>query len=138
MQTVAVELSESLYRSARQVAQATQKPLEIVLRDSIANALPPLDDVSPNEATELATLANLDDATLWQESRATMPLTEQAEMHDLLDRQGAGTLTHTEPTRLQDLMDVYGRLMVRKAHIYLLLARRGYRVPPQNAPQETQ
>ena len=137
MQTVALELPESLYRSARQVAQATQKPLETVLRDSIANALPPLDDVSPEQATELARLANLDDATLWQESRATMPLAEQDEMHNLLDRQGAGTLTHAEQARMQDLMDVYGRLMVRKAHVYLLLARRGYRVPPQNAPRET-
>jgi len=26
-------------------------------------------------------------------------------------------------------MQLYGRLMVRKAHAYLLLARRGYRVP---------
>ena len=64
MQTVALELLKSLYRTARQVAQATQKPLEIVLRDSIANALPPLDDVSPEQATKLARLANLDDATL--------------------------------------------------------------------------
>ena len=138
MQTVALELPESLYRSARQVAQATQKPLEIVLRDSIANALPPLDDVSPEEAAELAALANLNDATLWQESRATLAPAEQAEMHDLLDRQGAGALSQTEQARMQDLMDVYGRLMVRKAHVYLLLARRGYCVPPQHASRESQ
>jgi formylmethanofuran dehydrogenase subunit E len=131
MQTVALELPESLYRSARQVAQATQKPLEAVLRDSIAHTLPPLDDVSPEEATELAQLASYDDAALWQESRVTMNVTEQAEMHELLDCQGAGELTSDEHARLQDLLDTCGRLMVRKAHAYLLLARRGYRVPPQ-------
>ena len=137
MQTIALELSESLYRSARQVAQATQKPLETVLQDSIAHTLPPLDDVSPEQATALAKLTNLDDAALWRESRATMDMAEQAEMHDLLDRQGAGELTSAERTRLQDMLDTYGRLMVRKAHVYLLLARRGYRVPLHEAPQES-
>jgi hypothetical protein len=136
MQTVALELPESLYHSARQVAQATQKPLEVVLRDSIAHTLPPLDDVSPEEAAELAQLAGCDDATLWQESRVTMSVTEQAEMHELLDRQGADELTSDEHARLQDLLDIYGRLTVRKAHAYLLLARRGYRVPPQETQEE--
>jgi hypothetical protein len=29
-------------------------------------------------------------------------------------------------------MDEYSRLLVRKSHAWLLLARRGYKVPPQN------
>lgn len=56
---------------------------------------------------------------------------EQTMMHELLDRQGTSELTPAEHARLQDLLDIYGRLMVRKAHAYLLLARRGYRVPLQ-------
>ncbi|MBM4459501.1 MAG: hypothetical protein FJ011_17380 [Chloroflexi bacterium] len=54
---------------------------------------------------------------------------EQDEMQALLDRQGDGALRPDEQPRLQELMRVYGRLMVHKAHAYLLLARRGYRVP---------
>jgi hypothetical protein len=60
---------------------------------------------------------------------------EQAKMHELLDCQGASELTPAEHVHLQDLLDVYGRLMVRKAHAYLLLARRGYRVPMQENPR---
>jgi len=131
MQIVTLELPGPLYRFARQVAEATKQPVEAVLRDSIAHTLPPLDDVSPEEAAELAELAGFDDATLWREAHATMTAAEQAEMHDLLDRQGAGELPSTEPARLRDLLDTYGRLTVRKAHAYLLLARRGYRVPMQ-------
>ena len=131
MQTVTLKLPEPLYRSARQVADATKQPLEALLTDSIARTLPPLNDVSPEEATELAKLASLDDASLWQEARATMKPVEQATMHELLDRQGASELASVEHARLQDLLDVYGRLMVRKAHAYLLLARRGYHVPIQ-------
>ena len=130
-QTITLKLPELLYRSARQVAEATKRPLEAILTDSIARTLPPLDDVSPAEAAELAKLAGLDDASLWREARATMKPVEQAMMHESLDRQGASELTPAEHVRLQDLLNVYGRLMVRKAHAYLLLARRGYRVPTQ-------
>ena len=130
-QTVTLKLPEPLYRSAHQVAEATKQPLETLLTDSIARTLPPLDDVSPAEAAELAKLASLDDASLWREARATMNPVEQAMMHELLDRQGASELIPADHARLQDLLDVYGRLMVRKAHAYLLLARRGYRVPTQ-------
>jgi hypothetical protein len=130
-QTVTLKLPELLYRSARQVAEATKQPLEAILTDSIARTMLPLDDVPPEEAAELAKLASLDDASLWREARATMNPVDQAMMHELLDRQGANELTLAEHARLQDLLDVYGRLMVHKAHAYLLLARRGYRVPTQ-------
>jgi len=131
MRTVTIELPELLYRFACQVAEVTKQPLEAILRDSIAHTLPPLDDVPPEEAVELAKLASFDDAALWREARATMTAAEQAEIHELLDRQGAGELTLSEHARLRDLLDTYGRLTVRKAHAYLLLARRGYRVPMQ-------
>jgi predicted transcriptional regulator len=131
MQTVTIKLPEPLYRFARQVAEATKQPLEAMLQDSIAHTLPPLDDVPPEEAVELAELTGLDDATLWREARATMTAAEQTEMHELLNRQEIGELTSSERVRLRDLLDTFGRLTVRKAHAYLLLARRGYRVPMQ-------
>ncbi len=134
-QTVTLKLPEPLYRSARQIAEATKQPLEALLTDSIARTLPSLDDVSPAEVAELARLASLDDASLWREARATMNPVEQAMMHELLDHQGAREPAPTEHARLQDLLDAYGRLMVRKAHAYLLLARRGYRVPMQENPR---
>lgn len=135
MQTVTLELPEALYRSAHQIAEATRQPLEAVLQASLAHALPPLDDVPPEEAVELAAMALLDDAALWRESRVTLSAEEQVELTELLDRQGAGGLSAADEPRLQALMDAYGRLMVRKAHAWLLLARRGYQVPPQQ-PQE--
>ena len=131
MQTVTLELPEALYRSAHQIAQATRQPLEVVLQASLAHALPPLDDVPPEEAVELAAMALLDDAALWRESRVMLEVEEQAELEELLDRQGAGELSAADVLRLESLLDAYGRLMVRKAHAWLLLARRGYQVPVQ-------
>ena len=129
VQTITLRLPEPLYRTARQIAQVTKRPIETVLQDSLSAVLPPLDDVEPNEAAELARLALLDDAALWGEARTLMTRAEQTELQDLLDRQGSKALTTVEQARLRELMHVYGQLMVRKAHAYLLLARRDYRVP---------
>lgn len=131
-QTVILELPETLYRSAAQVAQVTKRPLIDILQESIAHTLPPLDDVSPAEAIELAQLSTLTDAELWRVSAALLPPAEQRELQDLLERQQAGNLLLAEQMRLQTLLAEYGRLLVQKAHAWLLLARRGYRVPMQS------
>jgi len=130
-QTITLQLPASLYRSAHRMAEATHRPLEAVLQESIALALPPLDDVPLDEAVVLAAMAILDDAALWREARAMLAADQQAELQDLLDRQEEGKLSLQDERRLQELLDAYGRLTVRKAHAWLLLARRGYRVPPQ-------
>jgi predicted transcriptional regulator len=130
-QTITVSLSAELYRTAQRVAVATHQSLETVLQTSLAQVLPPLDDVAEEEANALAALTRLDDAALWRVATLTMKTTEQGELHDLLDRQSANQMTPDEQIRLQQLLDTYGALTVRKAHAYLLLARRGYRVPMQ-------
>ncbi len=131
-QTITLKLPESIYRSAREMARVTHKPMEEVLQESIQRVLPPLDDVPPEDAKALAALSMLDDRELWREARAELPIDQQKELDSLLERQGAGELTPQEAKRLQDLMDEYGRLTVHKAHAWLLLARRGYQVPPQS------
>ncbi|MBX7236160.1 MAG: hypothetical protein K1X65_17385 [Caldilineales bacterium] len=131
MQSITLSLPEPLLRSARQIAEVTQRPIEHVIEDSIARTLPPLDDVPQAEVADLAALALLDDASLWRESRVMMPMNQQVEMNELLDRQSADELNADAEARLQTLLDVYGRLTLHKSHAWLLLARRGYRVPPQ-------
>ncbi|MEW5986842.1 MAG: hypothetical protein AB1791_09425 [Chloroflexota bacterium] len=135
MQTVTLTLPEALYRSAYQVAEAARQPIEVVLRESLAHTLPPLDDLAPEEAAELATLSLLDDASLWHEGEATLAPRKQIELRVLLEQQQVGEWSADEQRRLQSLLDEYGRLMVRKSHAWLLLARRGYRVPPQSQSQ---
>jgi hypothetical protein len=72
------------------------------------------------------------DSELWEVASATLSLDQQIELQSLLERQSEGGLSPIEQNHLQTLLDEYGRLMVRKAHAWLLLARRGYRVPPQS------
>ena len=129
--TITLELPDHLYRAARKLAQATQRPLAAILQESLAHTLPPLDDVPAEEADHLAQMSTLDDAALWHASNATLSETEQETLHALLDRQSAHELTPDEAIHLQDLLDTYGRLLVRQAHAWMLLARRGYNVPMQ-------
>ena len=133
LQTVTLELPEPFYRLARKMAEVTRQPLETMLRDSLVHTLPPLDDVPEQEAAELAGLAALGDTALWRAARATMSTSEQVELCELLDTQIAGELTVAERVRLRELVERYGRLTTQKAHAYLLLARRGYRVPMQES-----
>ena len=90
-ETVTLRLPESIYRAARRVVDATGQPLDAVLEACIAHALPPLDDVSEDQAAELAALALLDDGALWRAARATMSPQEQAEMHRLLSTRRRAT-----------------------------------------------
>lgn len=135
MQSVTVELSESVYRRVEQLALASHKSIKSILEDSISRTLPPLDDVSPEEAVELAQLASLDDASLWREARQTLGAEQERELQRLLDRQGEDELSARQRARLEQLLERYGEILVRKAHAYLLLARRGYHVPMQEELQ---
>lgn len=130
-ETVTLELEETVYRTARRLADLTGRSLDDVLRASIASALPPLNDLPPEEASDLAALALLDDGALWRTARSELPAAQQSQLRDLLDRQSDGSMEPGDEVRLQELLDQYGRLTIRKAHAYLLLARRGYRVPMQ-------
>jgi hypothetical protein len=95
-QTVTLELPESLYRTAIQIAQATERPIAEVLQDSLAHALPPLDDLPPEEAVEVAQFSILGDAALWQIGEATLPAEHQAELNRLLDCQNTKELSPVE------------------------------------------
>ena len=130
-QTITFELPEHLYRTVHTLAQVTKRPLAEILQESLAHTLPPLDDIPVEEAEVLAHMSTLDDAALWQMSTATMPESQQEELHVLLDCQSAGALMPDDTARLQQLLDAYGCLLVRQSHAWLLLARRGYKVPIQ-------
>ena len=128
-QKITLELPEELYRTVSKLAQVTNRPLADILQESRAHTLPPLDDVSGEDAAVLARMSTLDDIALWQASRVTIPESQQAELHAMLDDQSAGEPTPAGAARLQELLDAYGRLLVRQSHAWLLLARRGYNVP---------
>ena len=131
-QTITIQLPDDLYRSANQLARTTKRPLDEILQDSLTHTLPPLDDVSPGEAEALAQLSLLDDAELWQIAQSNLSPVKQTRLEALLLAQNKGELDEDAKETLIKLQNEYGRLLVRQSHAWLLLARRGYKVPVQN------
>ncbi len=129
---VSVEIPAPLFGILQRLAQATHQSVDAVVASSLTHALPPLDDLADAEAAELAAMSTLDDAALWRVARETLTPTEQADMHRLLDLQGAQPLDATDEERLADLVNLYDHVTLRRAHALLLLARRGYRVPVED------
>lgn len=89
MQTITLELPDSLYRSVTQIARVTKRPL----------------------AEILAQLSALDDAALWHEFQSGIVEKEQDLLDTLLDGQNAGNLTSEDQQTLAYLLDQYGRLL---------------------------
>jgi hypothetical protein len=131
-QDITIQLPEPLYRSASQLARTMNRPLADILQESLAHTLPPLDDVPPEEAEEMARLSLLNDADLWRVAQSNLPPEKQVALDSLLLAQNMGDLDEKGKKRLTALQEEYGRLLVRQSHAWLLLARRGYKVPVQN------
>lgn len=135
-QRISIELPDALYESVERVAAATQRSTSQVIAEQLAAGLPPLDDVPADEAVALAALAALSDAELWQVARQESSEVAWETLSDLLEMQGTGALTDKEQSRLNSAMARYGERLVLQSHAWLLLARRGYNVPPQRTATE--
>jgi len=130
LQTITLQVPDSVYRRARRAAEAMQRPTEEMLVDTINATLPPLDDVPTEMASELAAMALLSDEVLENIASATMPQRRQQQLHELLDAQGRSELDRGGQRQLAELMAEYGRTMLRRAHAVALLTQRGRPVPP--------
>jgi len=119
-ETVTLELPEDVVRSAREVATRTQRRLEDVLVDWI-------DRVATDLPVEL-----LPDEEVLALSEMQMDPKQQEELSDLLARNREGLLNEEEHARLDELMQVYRRGLVRKAQAIKVAVERGLR-PPLNS-----
>lgn len=74
--------------------------------------------------------AEKSDAELWQVANSTMSEEKQTRLESLIAQSKLRSLTESEQTELNDLMNEAQQLMLRKAEAYRLLARRGHIVFP--------
>jgi hypothetical protein len=112
---VTVELPEDLARRAREVATLTHRRVEEVLVEWI-------DRAGSERAVEL-----LPDDELLALCDGQMDAAQQQDLGDLLDRNREGSLQGPERDRLEELMRVYRRALVRKAQALKTAVSRGLR-----------
>lgn len=128
-QTIIVTIPDALYERIRETAEASSRSLEEVVAQSIALSLPPLeDDLSPEIRSELAALPLLGDSELWDLATRPMDEEHQAQLEALAELQKYQPLMEDEQATLAQSMDEAHRVMLRKAEVYRLLAKRGHTV----------
>ena len=115
--TVTLRLPEDVAQSARAIAARTDRQVEDVLIEWLGRA-----------AAELPIEALPDDQILALRD-LQMSDGQQAELSDLLAQQREGTLSASRRVRLEALMDVYRRGMVRKARALKVAVDRGLQLP---------
>ena len=110
-------MPEALARSARAVAQRTQRSVEAVLLEWLDHA-----------ATELPVESLPDDQVLALRD-LQLSAEQQSALSELLARQREGALTGAERARLDDLLSLYRRGLVRKAQALKVAVDRGLQPP---------
>jgi hypothetical protein len=120
-----VNVPDDVYHRLQQMAQASAQSIEAVLVNQLTTSLP-LDELSPDEASELAALRHLSDDALWTIAREQMPEAVQSRLSDLMTRNTRGKLSSSEREELEALAQRSDRLMLRKAEAGALLTQRGH------------
>lgn len=129
IETVAVQLPQTLYRRLERLSALTQRPLESLIVQTLSSTIPLLPDDLPEPARQaLLQLEALNADELWQVERSTFP-PDQVERYRLLrEQRRAGTLNAEEQTTLEQLAQAADLLTLRKAYAAVLLKWRGHRL----------
>src|SRR5712692_1813888 len=116
---VTLELPEKLALRAKEVATRTHRRLEDVLVEWIDRAAdePPVESLTDEQVLALCELQ--------------MDTEQQEQLSDLLAANRENLLNHVERERLNELMRIYRRGLVRKAQALKVAVERGLR-PPLN------
>jgi hypothetical protein len=127
--SVTVQIPQPLYHRLEHVVVRLQKPVEDLLTETLQAVLPLADEISVSIQAEIATLDDLGDAELRDVAESEMALRDQQALDRLLDLQSMRPLTDDEAARLEELRADYGRILLRKARAFALLAERGQPLP---------
>ena len=129
-QSVTLQLPEPVFRYLQQIATATKRPLEQVVRQSVEGNLPPSVASMPADMRdELLALQALPVEQLRRTTEDQMTPADQARHIELLERNSSGTITPVEQNELAALRLSADRLMLRKAFAWSVLRWRGQVTP---------
>lgn len=130
VQTLHIPLPEAIVQRLQRVAEATYRPLEEVVVQTICGNLPPaLEDLSPALREVVADLPTLSDAALWDVARTTLHPQQWRRHERLLRKAQAGTLTAAEQRELEAIRTATDRFVTRRSYALALLKWHGHTLP---------
>jgi len=121
-------MPSALYDRIKRRAEQARRSVEAELLEAVAMAVPAADELPPELAETISSLAHLDDETLQRAARSHFSAEKATELETLhLKRQDEG-LTEDEAQRAAELTGQYERAMLIRAQAMALLMQRGYDV----------
>lgn len=126
---VHVPLPVDIYRRLEQVAVRQKKSVETVLSETLQVALPTPDEIPLAIQQEIDKLDLFTNTSLRQIALSDMRNEDASALDQLLDWQNMRPLTEKEEVKLTALQTEYGRILLRKARAFALLAERGSPLP---------
>ena len=130
---VTIHLSEQVYRQIKRAADTVRRPIDEVAAEAVAAAAPVMDMPASGLRAELAQMAYLNDAALWQAARSTLSSDQRQQLQTLHDKQQRIGLTTKEQAREQALAKLYRETLLVRAQAVALLQQRGYDVSDPTA-----
>lgn len=126
--TVTLNMPSALYDRIKRRAEQAHRSVEAELLEAVAMAVPAADELPPELAETISSLAHLDDETLQRAARSHFSAEKATELEALhLKRQDEG-LTEDEAQRAAELTRHYEQAMLIRAQAMALLMQRGYDV----------
>jgi len=127
MQTITRSLPENVYRCPQSSSESAGKPTHDFAEQS---NFPPLLDIIPARfRDDLSKMTKLSDDELWTMARRTADEKLQSRLRRLLRKNKLGKLTDREQEALEEALAPVDLLTLQKAYAFLLLKRRGHRIP---------
>jgi hypothetical protein len=138
VQTITLDLPDALYRQIQRAAKKAHRPVNDVLIEAVAAAAPVVGSTTSELRSALAQMAYLNDATLFQAARSTIPVEQRERLEMLQHEQQRRGLTAEEKAEEEALVALYRETILVRAQAAVLLKQRGYDVsdPTQFAPLE--
>jgi hypothetical protein len=126
-QTIAVTLPNSIYDRIKATAQATALTSEEVIKQSVALLLPAFEsNIQTDFRLKLTELPLLNDIQLWKTANSVMNSSKQIRLEELAELQKMQSLTESEQSELENLMNEAQQIMLCKAEARRILAQRGH------------
>ncbi len=126
--TVTVTVPEGLYDQLQQRAAQRQRSLEDELVLALAASIPADAGLPVDLSDTLASLAALDDDSLWRMARRRVSDEDAARLAELGDKRQRVGLTGAELREAEELAERHDRILVVRAEAAALLKQRGHDV----------
>jgi len=127
--TITLRIPDELYQQVEKAAQASERPVENVLLDSIS-----LFVNYPQTPQQLdkwvEQLSNYTDSQLWSVVYHRLVENDALRLSELSDKNAEGKLTSQEQDELTSLLQLVDRDMLLRSEALLLLQQRGHDVQP--------